>query len=414
MTRAPTRPGERYDRRRTRRYALSFTSGFAPGVGDDFGIGPTPEGTLARLLAATAMGVAPGGPAPADSRALATLERVEEPDETATCAICLDDLKSETRPASRLPRCAHVFHEACLLPWLRDCHGTCPICRSPLAEPAPPRRGAWAAAADGGPGGTAAIEGGGPLESILGRADPGGAPLPPNMAAFSGSTWSAFADGATARWLSENATEAASASAEGGPHDATPAGPMGGRDSYDRAFLRSSRHERHALRRQGDALREARRSAAAHGHAPARTAGPLPMPSHAGPPYHPIGMGPGGGAAAAGAGGSDRPALARQRAALAAHYERHLARRSEREQVLQMPSDACRCLRMPTDAFDACGCLRTPADVCRRLRMPADACGCLRMPADACGCLRVPADACGCLRMPADAFGRLPMPSDAF
>lgn len=36
---------------------------------------------------------------------------------------------------------------------------------------------------------------------------------------------------------------------------------------------------------------------------------------------------------------ADRPALARQRAALAAHYERHLARRSEREALLRERAD---------------------------------------------------------------------------
>ena len=102
-------------------------------------LGPGSSDGLARLLAATTVGLMGGGASPADARALATLERVEEPDATATCAICLDDLNClEAAPVARLPRCSHAFHEACLLPWLRDCRGTCPICRTPLAEPTPP------------------------------------------------------------------------------------------------------------------------------------------------------------------------------------------------------------------------------------------------------------------------------------
>ena len=57
-----------------------------------------------------------GGASPADARALAPLERVEEPDATAACAICLDDLNYlEAAPVARLPRCSHAFHEAGLL-----------------------------------------------------------------------------------------------------------------------------------------------------------------------------------------------------------------------------------------------------------------------------------------------------------
>ena len=133
--------GERHgDHRRTRRYALSFSASISPPETrfDNEQLAVTfDEDALARLLAATTAGG--DGPAPADDAAIASLERVVDPDAASTCAICLDDLKSSSSPASRLPRCLHTFHESCLLPWLRNCHGTCPTCRTPVVEaPVPP------------------------------------------------------------------------------------------------------------------------------------------------------------------------------------------------------------------------------------------------------------------------------------
>ena len=117
--------------RRTRRYALSFSTAFLPPATPD---GGGAEGALARLLAATASQVVNGTP-PADQTAIETLERVDPSEVDSPCAICLDEIKNSTGNATRLPRCMHTFHEECILPWLRDCHGTCPVCRTPIVDP---------------------------------------------------------------------------------------------------------------------------------------------------------------------------------------------------------------------------------------------------------------------------------------
>lgn len=58
------------------------------------------------------------------------------------CAVCKDTLlpspdSSEEGPATlvKLP-CQHEFHEDCIVPWLKDNSGTCPVCRSVLTAPA--------------------------------------------------------------------------------------------------------------------------------------------------------------------------------------------------------------------------------------------------------------------------------------
>jgi hypothetical protein len=48
-----------------------------------------------------------------------------------TCAICLCGYKTSQR-ASELP-CKHMFHRACLNPWLKEAD-SCPVCRQPIIE----------------------------------------------------------------------------------------------------------------------------------------------------------------------------------------------------------------------------------------------------------------------------------------
>ncbi|KAK7278584.1 hypothetical protein RJT34_23616 [Clitoria ternatea] len=51
---------------------------------------------------------------------------------SSCCSICLGDYK-ETDMLRLLPDCGHLFHLACVDPWLR-LHSTCPICRkSPVS-----------------------------------------------------------------------------------------------------------------------------------------------------------------------------------------------------------------------------------------------------------------------------------------
>ncbi|XP_058742071.1 RING-H2 finger protein ATL70-like [Vicia villosa] len=49
---------------------------------------------------------------------------------TSSCSICLGDYK-ESDMLRLLPNCGHLYHAACLDPWLRF-HFNCPICRKSL------------------------------------------------------------------------------------------------------------------------------------------------------------------------------------------------------------------------------------------------------------------------------------------
>ncbi|CAK8572935.1 unnamed protein product [Lathyrus sativus] len=49
---------------------------------------------------------------------------------TSSCSICLGDYK-ESDMLRLLPNCGHLYHDACVDPWLR-LHSNCPICRKSL------------------------------------------------------------------------------------------------------------------------------------------------------------------------------------------------------------------------------------------------------------------------------------------
>ena len=138
---------------RRRRFALAYPS-TSPSPLEALGLSDGSDGALARLLAMTALPIHTQGPPPADPRALETLVRVEACSVDVPCAICLEDINESAScgHVAQMPRCSHIFHESCVLPWLRDCNGTCPVCRTPLAEPPLPLPVAAAAAGEGGEG----------------------------------------------------------------------------------------------------------------------------------------------------------------------------------------------------------------------------------------------------------------------
>jgi len=45
-----------------------------------------------------------------------------------TCSICIDEFE-EGEKVRLLPRCGHAFHTDCILPWLKDRQGCCPLCK---------------------------------------------------------------------------------------------------------------------------------------------------------------------------------------------------------------------------------------------------------------------------------------------
>ncbi|XP_010689727.2 RING-H2 finger protein ATL68 [Beta vulgaris subsp. vulgaris] len=52
-------------------------------------------------------------------------------EEKKSCAICLEDF--EPREEVMLTPCTHMFHEECIVPWVKE-HGKCPVCRANFFE----------------------------------------------------------------------------------------------------------------------------------------------------------------------------------------------------------------------------------------------------------------------------------------
>jgi len=51
-----------------------------------------------------------------------------------TCSICIDDFEEGER-IRLLPKCKHAFHTDCLMPWLTERQGCCPLCKRSVLGP---------------------------------------------------------------------------------------------------------------------------------------------------------------------------------------------------------------------------------------------------------------------------------------
>lgn len=58
-------------------------------------------------------------------------EQRKEHEDTKRCAVCLDDFESGEQVL--LTPCNHMFHEDCIIPWVRS-HGQCPVCRFAICD----------------------------------------------------------------------------------------------------------------------------------------------------------------------------------------------------------------------------------------------------------------------------------------
>ncbi|GAA6031165.1 hypothetical protein JCM8097_004036 [Rhodosporidiobolus ruineniae] len=118
-----------------------FGGGGVAGQAGDYVFGERNFQQLLNDLMEQAAGRA--GPQPAPDDMIEKLPRVKisqellEMDSITTCAIC-QDAYALSDPCIALP-CKHIFHEDCLVPWLKT-SGTCPTCRFALV-PQPGQEG---------------------------------------------------------------------------------------------------------------------------------------------------------------------------------------------------------------------------------------------------------------------------------
>jgi hypothetical protein len=50
-----------------------------------------------------------------------------------TCSICIDDFEAGER-IRVLPKCHHAFHTDCIMPWLTERQGCCPLCKTGVLD----------------------------------------------------------------------------------------------------------------------------------------------------------------------------------------------------------------------------------------------------------------------------------------
>lgn len=66
-----------------------------------------------------------------NARNSSTEKNKEGDEDDKNCAICLEDF--EPRQVVMLTPCSHMFHEECIVPWVK-CHGQCPVCRFAICD----------------------------------------------------------------------------------------------------------------------------------------------------------------------------------------------------------------------------------------------------------------------------------------
>lgn len=66
-----------------------------------------------------------------NARNSSTEKNKERDEDEKNCAICLEDF--EPRQVVMLTPCSHMFHEECIVPWVKS-HGQCPVCRFAICD----------------------------------------------------------------------------------------------------------------------------------------------------------------------------------------------------------------------------------------------------------------------------------------
>ncbi|KAG7566190.1 Zinc finger RING-type [Arabidopsis suecica] len=87
---------------------------------------PVPKSTLLRSLSLYYRNKNPGS---GNSRNTQDLSGEED---DKRCSVCLEDF--EPKETVMLTPCKHMFHEECILPWLKT-KGQCPVCRFVILKP---------------------------------------------------------------------------------------------------------------------------------------------------------------------------------------------------------------------------------------------------------------------------------------
>jgi hypothetical protein len=64
-----------------------------------------------------------------------------------TCSICIDDFEAGER-IRLLPKCRHAFHTDCIMPWLTERQGCCPLCKTQVLDRDDEETGTVAVASD--------------------------------------------------------------------------------------------------------------------------------------------------------------------------------------------------------------------------------------------------------------------------